>query len=432
MNVRNGVQLAASCVNVTTSRNQRQFFQVFWAWSSIGVGHHGSRRGESAKQFHTTSALKLRTRAGRPGTTQELPSAEQHSPTPERSIEASSPLQQTAESLGRKPTPRTAPSPNSKPFVIRSRIAIGRYLKKIARRVQGYGQGEPPPQGRSLNVGQKNNPQLPSNEARNGASPGAQVSRPDVAIDTDIPFKLRTIMRGMPHAVVVLTTSEPWQPTISPSIGREGPKEWVWEWDGDEKRLRRNNPDWDERRIRLARPSYGWRAMTLSSFTTLALSPTPLITFNITTPSLTLSAFEKRRSFLIHILSPDVEGGGGIQAFENGIWQTAMVGMTPMAKKVLPMIKNPGVLMVLKCSLNVDHDPASRVFPQGSKMKSLIRVTDNNLIVVAAVKELIDLRGSGYTLEGGEEEDEVHGLGYADRKYRAMGSIIDINKRWGT
>lgn len=87
--------------------------------------------------------------------------------------------------------------------------------------------------------------------------------------------------------------------------------------------------------------------------------------------------------------------------------------------------------MVLKCSLNVDHDPASQVFPQGSKMKSLIRVTDSNLIVIAAVREIIDLRGYRSTLEE-IKDHELHGLGYADRKYRAMGSTIDINKRWVT
>ncbi|RPB23712.1 hypothetical protein L211DRAFT_748251, partial [Terfezia boudieri ATCC MYA-4762] len=47
-----------------------------------------------------------------------------------------------------------------------------------------------------------------------------------------------------------------------------------------------------------------WRAITLSSFTSLSLDPHPLITFNVKTPSACATAMHARNRFIVHAMLP--------------------------------------------------------------------------------------------------------------------------------
>ncbi|KAF8441974.1 flavin reductase like domain-containing protein [Terfezia claveryi] len=47
-----------------------------------------------------------------------------------------------------------------------------------------------------------------------------------------------------------------------------------------------------------------WRAITLSSFTSLSLDPHPLITFNVKTPSACATAMHARKRFIVHAMLP--------------------------------------------------------------------------------------------------------------------------------
>ncbi|RAL59773.1 hypothetical protein DID88_000402 [Monilinia fructigena] len=111
--------------------------------------------------------------------------------------------------------------------------------------------------------------------------------------------EVRKVMRHVPHAVVVLTTPY----------------------------LYSDNPIHDP-----ARKPLQAAGMTLSSFTTLTLSPDPIITFNIKRPSRTLDALkatqhpdtialvpsEKERRFHIHILQCNPEGAKIANHFSRG------------------------------------------------------------------------------------------------------------------
>lgn len=163
------------------------------------------------------------------------------------------------------------------------------------------------------------------------------------------------------------------------------------------------------------------RGMTMSSFTSLSLRPTPLVTFNIATPSRTLDAVSRSRQFNIHILSGDVAGARVAEWFRKGnaddlgVFEAGKLrdecGCEVIAAEgtpgetAAPLLKGPGVLFALRCSLLGD-EPA----------RGLVRVRDH-VIVLAEIVDIIEG-------QGGDSEPGTFGLAYADRLYRQLGSTM--------
>ncbi|KAL6854434.1 flavin reductase like domain-containing protein [Trichoderma novae-zelandiae] len=146
------------------------------------------------------------------------------------------------------------------------------------------------------------------------------------------------------------------------------------------------------------------RAMTMSSFTSLTLSPTPLISFNIATPSRTLDAIAQSGHFNIHIMSGDELGVQVADRFTRGNTDDVFDGLDYDASGLgggAPLLRGEGVMYALRCRLLADE-------PTGG----VLRVRDH-VIVVGEVVEMIP--GSC-----GKE----FGLAYADRKYRQVGRVI--------
>ncbi|KAK0735433.1 flavin reductase like domain-containing protein [Apiosordaria backusii] len=193
---------------------------------------------------------------------------------------------------------------------------------------------------------------------------------------TPLPEQFRSLMRLITHSVVVCTSSSP-----SPSSPQSSVP----------------------------------RAMTMSSFTSLSLLPTPIISFNIATPSRTFDAVSSSRQFNIHVLADGPSGAriadwlargnaAGLEVFERLEEETGC-GYTKGQQKgeEAPVIKGPGVLYVLRCKL-LDE-------PMGG----LVKVRDH-YIVLGEVSEIVELNG-------GDEGDKF-GLLYTDRKYRMLGGCI--------
>lgn len=150
------------------------------------------------------------------------------------------------------------------------------------------------------------------------------------------------------------------------------------------------------------------RAMTMSSFTSLTLKPTPVITFNVATPSRTLDSIQASRGFNIHVLSGDSSGAAVADHFTRGnVGADVFAGLNHVIleesadRSAPPLLRGKGVVHVLRCKL-LDDEPS----------RGLIKVRDH-MIVVAEVVEMIP----------GVESNEF-GLAYADRKYRQVGSVI--------
>lgn len=171
----------------------------------------------------------------------------------------------------------------------------------------------------------------------------------------------------------------------------------------------------------------------MSSFTSLTLHPTPLITFNVATPSRTLDAVAQARRFNIHVLSGDAAGARVAEWFRRGnaeglgVFEAegmmegcgcevvgAASGGDAVGKHhhhhhhdgVPPLLRGPGVLYALRCRL-LDDGPGG----------GLVRVRDH-VLVVAEVVDIVEGEGR----EAGEEEP--FGLVYADRRYRQLGCTM--------
>ncbi|KAF3345109.1 hypothetical protein VdG2_06722 [Verticillium dahliae VDG2] len=161
--------------------------------------------------------------------------------------------------------------------------------------------------------------------------------------DLALSEQLRGLMRLLPHSVVVCTATNPAD----------------------------NTP----------------RAMTMSSLTSLTLHPTPLVTFNVATPSRTLTAVKGARRFN-HVFSGLGRDGPAVTADMRG---------------EAPVLRGEGVLYVLRCRV-LDDAPA----------QGLVRVRDH-VIVVGEVVEIV---------KGEEDGEDEFGLVYADRRYRCVGDGI--------
>ncbi|KFH41976.1 hypothetical protein ACRE_072960 [Hapsidospora chrysogenum ATCC 11550] len=151
------------------------------------------------------------------------------------------------------------------------------------------------------------------------------------------------------------------------------------------------------------------RAMAMSSFTSLALAPTPLVTFNIASPSRTLDAIKHGAgSFNVHILSADQRGADVADNFTRGSGDHVFDGVEhrDAGDGSPPVLEGEGVLYVLRCRLAREDAPGSG---------ALLRVRDHT-IVVAEVMDMIPGAAGG--------RDLGFGLAYADRRYRRVGDAI--------
>ncbi|CAG7565257.1 unnamed protein product [Fusarium equiseti] len=154
-------------------------------------------------------------------------------------------------------------------------------------------------------------------------------------------------------------------------------------------------------------PGDGPRAMTMSSFTSLTLTPTPLVTFNIAIPSRTLDAIRASGEFNVHVLSGDERGASVASHFTKGnVGGHAFQGLDyTQDGDEAPVLKEDGVMFALRC----------RVL-QDAPEEGLMRVRDH-VIVVGEVVEMVRV---------GEEQDEDFGLVYADRRYRQAGGVLEM------
>jgi flavin reductase (DIM6/NTAB) family NADH-FMN oxidoreductase RutF len=215
-------------------------------------------------------------------------------------------------------------------------------------------------------------------------------------------------MRSLPHSIVIVTTSK-------------------LRFDGTQL----SSPS----KVNVPNPSTprDYRGMTVSSFTTLTLTPEPIISFNIKFPSQTLAAIEHGRHFLVHLLEASEAGMLVADAFTKGSREKERVllgnmgGVGVKAVEVatrfhkdgttsLPMLRNKGVMRVLRCSVLSGVE---------GKKSGLVKVGDH-MLVLAKVEEILE-GGDGKEEVEGVEERMKSGLCYADGKYRRIGDVIEVN-----
>jgi flavin reductase (DIM6/NTAB) family NADH-FMN oxidoreductase RutF len=183
--------------------------------------------------------------------------------------------------------------------------------------------------------------------------------------------------------------------------------------------------------------------MTISSFTSLALRPAPVVAFNIALPSRTLDALAASRQFNVHVLAGTPQGAAVAELFtrgnadEDAVFErlsgeggggedeegcrlaagaalggeediAGVVGLPPP-----PMLVGPGVLYVLRCRL-VD-EPSD----------GLVKVQDH-VIVLGEVLAIEEGQPVGKkAAEAGAGERGRVGLAYSNRRYRRQGAPLE-------
>ncbi|TAQ89085.1 hypothetical protein B7494_g2603 [Chlorociboria aeruginascens] len=169
---------------------------------------------------------------------------------------------------------------------------------------------------------------------RNSQSPSEELSATQIP---DISAPVRSVMRNLPHTVVVLTTTYQY-----PRRQIKGQSKFI------------ENDLW---------------GITLSSFQMASLYPSPIITFNIMRPSHTLSALKNSGNFLIHILHATEKGAAIADHFTRpGPFQgmifsgrSGEIGFGVSRKDLhmnggewqlsLPMLQSEAIAWVLRCEI---------------------------------------------------------------------------------
>jgi flavin reductase (DIM6/NTAB) family NADH-FMN oxidoreductase RutF len=160
-----------------------------------------------------------------------------------------------------------------------------------------------------------------------------------------------------------------------------------------------------------------FKGMTVSSFTTLTLTPMPIVTFNVRRPSQTLNAISESKQFLIHILSATESGvrvadaftkGNGRDVFRNGAFEVLRRrGNNTTESLDPPLLAADGITKVLRCQVLGDQ--------------GLVEVGDHVLILGKVVS----------IIEPTPRKDanvEERGLCYLDREYRQVGAVIELSR----
>ncbi|KAJ9647320.1 hypothetical protein H2199_002307 [Coniosporium tulheliwenetii] len=167
--------------------------------------------------------------------------------------------------------------------------------------------------------------------------------------------------------------------------------------------------------------------MTVSSFTTVTLSPEPVVSFNVKVPSRTFSALTARQVFRILILSGNAAGARVADAFTKGSPEAGFQALTEQGMYVTfqdkkpwaPTIRGPGILMALDCELLPDK---------------CISVGDHAVVLakVARIRpgqaEHKDADADAW-INGHEATQRVRGLVYGNRAYRTIGPSIHLSQQ---
>lgn len=216
---------------------------------------------------------------------------------------------------------------------------------------------------------------------------------PDTAninVEPDLSTHMRHLMRRIPHSAVVITASA--EATSPDSI-----------------------------------PEASFRGMTISSFNTVSLSPTPLVSFNVKMPSATYSALRSSGTFLVHMLHATTAGAQICDVFAKGNGSTGdafrhLVSSSKgesSAVKVFsgtgtngaPLVAAPGVLRVLKC----------KVLP-GKEVQ-----VGEHVVVIGEVLSILSTPGSSpASWKENQASEGRMGLIYADRQYHKLGEELTL------
>ncbi|KAF2400054.1 hypothetical protein EJ06DRAFT_44487 [Trichodelitschia bisporula] len=194
--------------------------------------------------------------------------------------------------------------------------------------------------------------------------------------------RLRSLMRCMPHPVVLITTCAE---TATPSEA--------------------------ERKERIPHHERAYGAI-VSSFTTVTLGPPPVVSFNLRVPSRTLNGISHNQLFTVHLLKATGHGAGIADLFvkhghpkafellpesEHSLDLPSVAGDASDGTAFYPLIAGKGIMGSIVCRL----------------LPSKCVTVDDHIIMVAEVLE-VSSPGSHH-----------RGLLYSDGRYKTHGDPLE-------
>lgn len=175
------------------------------------------------------------------------------------------------------------------------------------------------------------------------------------------------------------------------------------------------------------------RGMTVSSFNTVTLTPSPVVSFNVKRPSETLSALLRTRRFLAHLLAPNHDAAALARDFSRGNQRLAGFGEGVFGFEFVEAGgsadgdgEGEAVLPVLRrWSGSQDSGEGRNDFPfifECQLHGQQVEVHDHTVVFGTVVRTLVG--GSPGTLDGRPGQASDLCLTYADTRFWEMGREI--------
>lgn len=227
-----------------------------------------------------------------------------------------------------------------------------------------------------------------SSTPSNLSKPHTPSTPQETTTETSLSHKIRVLMRRIPHPVAIVTASSP--PFISPS----------------------KTTNTNQKPIP--------RGMTVSSFNTVTLHPSPIITFNVRQPSETLAALQSSGRFLVHLLSPTASMAVLARNFSRGNENVELDRFEFIEHEITD---NEKTLTVPRLSRNCNKEEGEdftfilecEYLPDKS-----VQVYDH-MIVLGNVRRIIAPQHANAIDEGQRHTKEDFCLMYADTRFWGMG-----------
>lgn len=161
-----------------------------------------------------------------------------------------------------------------------------------------------------------------------------------------------------------------------------------------------------------------FRGMTVSSFNSVALDPTPLVSLNMRLPSATHTALVQTGTFLAHFLSATDAGAAiahafarprdtQLDAFRDVLDGNAVQIFAGKGSQGAPLLAGSGIMRVLRCKAL----PGKEV------------VVGDHVVLVAEVLGIVASVGSA------QVDAKKMGLVYGDGEYREVGAAISAESQ---
>ncbi|OJJ49310.1 hypothetical protein ASPZODRAFT_129748 [Penicilliopsis zonata CBS 506.65] len=160
------------------------------------------------------------------------------------------------------------------------------------------------------------------------------------------------------------------------------------------------------------------RGMTVSSFNTVSLSPSPIISFNVRRPSETLAALLLSDRFLVHLLAPNLRTAALARAFSRGNNTRTELEDFEFTQYLSEEGKVPLSLPLLR--EKEEHAKGSDIpFVLECKVHQQVQVNDHTVVLGQVLHTL------GQIAESRRSEADELCLTYADTRFWRMGDQID-------